>query len=85
MTDRRTDSSASDEQSRSVGVNALDVIGVTSIKSIAWVTDAKQRACWVQTNDGRNSSVAHILSDVAANVGCNRKQVIACDVRVTTR
>lgn len=76
MTNRRTDSGASDQQCRSVGVDAFDVFGVTSVKSVGWVTDAKQRTCWVQTDDGGNSSVAHILSDVTTNVGCNREQVI---------
>lgn len=57
------------------------VLSVTSVKSVGWVAHTEEGTCWVQTDDSGNSSVAHILSDVATNVGCNQAELIKCDVK----
>lgn len=86
VSNRSSNASASDQESRSVGVDNFNVVSVASVDSSCWIADGEKWASWVESNDRVDAATTNILasqaSDVSAQTEANQRRSIKADESV---
>lgn len=68
VANRSSNASASNQECRPVGVDALDILCVSSVDSSFWIADREKWASWIESNDRVNAATTNVLASVAGNV-----------------
>lgn len=68
VADWSSDTSASNQQCRPIGVDALDVVSVTDSNATGWIAHRKQRTSRIESHDRVDLSQLRVLASVTSGV-----------------